>query len=450
MLKRIPQSLHRLQRPQRPQRIDERILGIAALLVGALAISYAAPVAQNSNNNQSAFPATVCPAKLGDGTTTAFVPKYRTSVRHVVTKSMSFYKSLSALENINSSALLVDSNPGTTFALNNSGGGIGTAICEAGNADQWFLGGSGGLTSKAQLDIVNSGLSPALVDITGYSSKQALPVISVSIPANSDRTVFVDALVPGDDSVALHVVTRAGRVTSFLFDQRKKGLHSLGSDLVNSQLSPSTKVVIPTVLQSSSGKVSSTFRVLVPGNLDANIKLTMNSGDGAFTPVGFDGRTIPHGQVVDIPLADLTSTTPMSVVVESDQPVVASVLTAFTGADFAWATPVSQLSQLTMNFTGLSPKFVFTGTDINVGVKWKNSNGKSMSAQISGSDIAFWNPGTGGIRTITFTADPKKPVYAGTIIRNGSGGQLAYLPLSAGAVLEKSTLPIVDVHALSR
>lgn len=432
------------------KQIDERVLGIAALLLVAFGISYAAPVAQSIGKAQSAFPATVCPAKLGDGTTSVFLPKYKSPVRHVVKKSTTFYKSATAVENIPSNPLLVDSNPGTSFALNNSANGIGAVTCEAGNPDEWFVGGSGGLTSKAQLDIVNSGLSPATVDITGYSSKQVLPVVTVSVPANSDRIVSVDALVPGDDSVALRVVTRAGRVTSFLFDQRKKGLSSLGSDFVNSQISPSTHLVIPTLMQSSNGKIASAIRILVPGNLDANVKLVVNSGDGSFTPLGFDGRTIVHGKVFDISLKDLTSSTPMSIIIESDQPVVAEALTAISYGDFAWSTPVAPLGDVSLNFTGLAPKFVFTGSDINVTVNWKNSNGKSMSSKVTGSDIAFWNPGNGGVRTISFHADVKKGIYGGVIIRNSSGSQLAYLPLSAGAVLERSTLPIVDVHSLSR
>jgi hypothetical protein len=260
----------------------------------------------------------------------------------------------------------------------------------------------------------------------------------------------LDGLVPGDESVALRVVTRAGRVTSFLFDQRKKGLSSLGSDYVNSLASSATKLVIPTILQSSSGKVSTSIRILVPGNFDANVKLTINSGDGSFTPVGFDQKTIPHGRVLDYSLADLTSSTPMSVVIESDQPVVASILSKMNGSDFAWAAPAKILTKISSNFTGLTPTFVFTGADINVSVNWKNANGKSKSGRITGSDIAFWSPGKGGIRTVTFTADPKKSIYGGAIIRATSGWRFAYLPLNPSAILEQSTLPKVDVRSLSR
>ncbi|MEN9324321.1 MAG: hypothetical protein RL414_75 [Actinomycetota bacterium] len=450
MQKKSVSEIPNLLRDLRAQ-ADERLLAIAAVLIFAFAISYAAPVAQRTSTSQSAFPASVCPAKIGDATTTAFLPKSKILVRHVAAKSLKFYKAPAGTEAITSNSLLIDSNPGTTFALNNSANGLGAVICQSGSADQWFVGGSGGLTSKGTLDIVNSGLSDATVDITPYSSKQELPVVTLKIPANSDRQLLVDALVPGDESVALHVVTRAGRVTSFLFDQRKKGLRSLGSDYVNSISSAATTLVIPTVLQSSSGKVSTTLRMLVPGNFDASVKITINSGDGSFTPVGFDQKSVPHGRVVDYSLADLTSTTPMSVIVESDQPVVASVLSQMSGNDFAWAIPVkalNKLNRLQMNFTGLSPTFVFTGADINVSLSWKNAAGKSKSGRVTGRDIAFWNPGKGGLRTITFVGN--KPVYAGAIIRTAAGWRFAYLPLTPSAVLEQSTLPIVDVRSLSR
>ena len=426
---------------------DERIFGIAAILLIAFAISYAAPVAQSLGKAQSAFPPTVCPAKIGDGTTSVELPKYRTAVRHVMKNSTSLYKSASSVENISSNPLLVDSNPGTSVALNSSGSYLGAVVCESGTPDEWFVGGSGGLTSKSQLDIVNSGLSPATIEVTGYSSKQALPMALLSVPANSDRLVSLDSLIPGDDSVALHVVTRAGRVTTFLFDQRKKGLSSLGLDFVSPQDAPSTHLVIPALTQGAKGKLSTVLRVLVPGQLDANVKVTINSGDGAFTPVGFDGRTIKHGSVLDIPFTDLTSSTPMSIIIDSDQPIIASALSSISGGDFAWSTPVSALTKLSMNFSGLNSKFVFTGDSINVSIAWTTSYGKRMSANVSGSDIAFWNPGQAGMKSVTFTSKSGTPVYAGGIL--GSTG-LAYLPLASGAQLERSTLPVVDVHSLTR
>jgi hypothetical protein len=73
-----------------------------------------------------------------------------------------------------------------------------------------------------------------------------------------------------------------------------------------------------------------------------------------------------------------------------------------------------------------------------------------MASHITGSEIAFWNPGQGGARTVNFHVDSKKGIYGGVIIRNSSGSQLAYLPLSVGAILERSTLPIVDVRSLLR
>jgi hypothetical protein len=101
-----------------------------------------------------------------------------------------------------------------------------------------------------------------------------------------------------------------------------------------------------------------------------------------------------------------------------------------------------------MNFTTLSPKFVFAGSSISVSISWKDGNGKSNRTRVSGDGIAFWNPGNAGIRTITITSNPKSGTVGGVILRNNY--QIAYLPLIPSAILETSTLPIADAHALAR
>lgn len=426
---------------------DERLLWIATALLFAFAISYLAPVAQSLGNSRQSYPASVCAPKIGDGTTNAFLAKNNLKIRSIPSRKNKFIKATSAIQGMGTSALLVDGNPGTSFVVSNSNGGLGAETCLSGAADQWFVGGSGGLTSKATLHIVNSGLSTASVDIYAYG-KVAMPPLSLKIKANSDRPVFIDALVPGEEAVAVHVATRSGRVTSFLYDQRKKGLSSLGSDFVSSTSSPSTRLVIPTVLQSSSGKVVTSIRLLVPGSLDASTRITVKSGDGEFTPVGFDDRLIKHGVVTDVALPDLTSSTPMALVIDSDQPVVASVLTQMKGGDFAWASASQPLDKLSMNFTGLAPKFVFVGDSISVAISWKDASGRGHRAKVSGDGIAFWNPGTAGIRTISLDADVKKGIIGGVILRNNY--QIAYLPLVPSAILETSSLPVADTHALAR
>ncbi len=426
---------------------DERLLWIASALLFAFAISYLAPVAQNLGRSRQSYPASVCAPKISDGSSNAYLAKNNLKIRSIPSQKNRFITASSAIQNMGTSALLIDGNPGTSFVVSNSNGGLAAATCLSGAADQWFVGGSGGLTSKDALHIVNSGLSTATVDIYAYG-KVAMPPLSLKIKANSDRPVFIDALVPGEDAVAVHVATRSGRVTTFLYDQRKKGLSSLGSDFVSSTNNPATHLVIPTVLQSSSGKVATSIRLLVPGSLDATMRVTVKSGDGDFTPVGFDDRTIKHGVVTDIALPDLTSSTPMAFVIDSDQPLVAAVLTQMKGGDFAWASASQNLDKLSMNFTGLSPKFVFVGNSISVAISWKDSAGRSHRGKVNGEGIAFWNPGTGGIRTISLDADVKKSIVGGVILRNNY--QIAYLPLVPSAILETSSLPIADTHALAR
>ena len=97
---------------------------------------------------------------------------------------------------------------------------------------QWFVGGSGALTSKSFLYIINSGFSESVVDLEIFTPNGALEPRSVSIPQNSTKKLSVDSLIPGEDIIVIGVKTISGRVSSYLFDERKKGLKSLGADFI--------------------------------------------------------------------------------------------------------------------------------------------------------------------------------------------------------------------------
>ena len=329
------------------------------------------------------------------------------------------------------------------------GGGVAAALCQPGSAEQWFVGGSGGLTSTGVLEIVNSGFSPSTVEIHPFSSTANLPPVIVKVPANSEKRLRVDALVPGDELMALNVITRAGRVTSFLFDQRNKGLRSLGMDYVAGVEAPSTHIVIPVALNPSSqnGKVANSLRMLVPGALDATITMQIVSGDGAFTPVGFDSRPVAHGKVIQIPIKSLISATPFSVVVDSDRPLVAGLLTQTPYGDFAWGAATTPFTRMALNLVGLQPTLVLSGSRFNVSVQLVMSNGKRVSKSLKGDTFLTWNPG-GAVKSIALYSQGSKPVYGGLLIRSANG--FTYLPIQSNTTPTQTLLPVTDVHTLTR
>ncbi len=419
-----------------------------AILFAGVVLSYSLPVADRVARVQSNFPAQVCPVISTAGVTIALLPSTKISARSIDGKSTSF-KNLSPSEiTLRAFSLLVDGNPGVALsysALPTSG--IAAVPCSSGNPDQWFIGGSGGVTSKGVLELVNSGLSESLVDIYPFTSKGALAALPVKVKANSSATVSLDALAPGEDSMALHVVTRTGRTATFLLDQRAKGLSALGMDYVKPSDGPQTKVVISGLYPHSGPKstIAHFIRLLAPGPLDATVRIRVISGDGSFLPVGFDGFILKHGSVVTVPLANLTTTSTFGLEIESDRPILAGALTMVGMNEFAWAAPVSALTNTSMNFGGYIPTLTFLGQSIRVELRGQYLTGKSFTKTITGSDIAFWRPKV-GVKTVHFLLASNSGIYVGGLF---NAGGFTYFPIASGVAFENTAPPFSDVHTLT-
>ena len=396
------------------------------------------------------FPATVCPSNLGDGAATAVLPNSKVLVRSIPTKNNKLVGAGTTNFQVGNRALFVDGNQTTSISVTRgSSGWLATTACVVSGSDQWFVGGSGALTSRAELDIVNSGLSSSIVDLFVFTSKGPLPISSQSIPANSEKSILIDALAPGEDLVAVHAVTRSGRVSTFFLDQRKKGLRSLGADFVFDSGAPANHLVIPAILNigqrsKRKGAGVQTLRILAPGAVDATIKASIISTDGAFAPIELDNKVIKHGNVTDLTFSPVLSGSAYSLVIDSDVPVVASVRTDISG-EFSWANSVKPFTNVTMNLGGLTPRVLFQGKAISVGISWIDINGKSGSARVSGSDFAGWTPKT-GLRRISFVNNSAS--YGGILFTGA--GQIANLPVAPGAVLETAAIPQADARVISR
>lgn len=423
------------------------ILSLIALSLG-LGISYAVPHVSQSQSFVGSYQATSCPA-LGNGYTAVELTNSSVGIRSITRKSTKLNTHHPMFQVVSKAPLFVDSTFGSSYTLSSQGGGggVASALCEPGSADQWFVGGSGSITSAGVLDIVNSGLSGSSVEIHPYSSQNALPPVLVRIPANSDKQVRLDSLVAGDDLVALEVITRAGRVTSFMYDSRKKGLRSLGMDYVAAGRGPSKHLVIPIGLNPSraNGKVKSSLRLLAPGQLDATVSVKVASADGEFTPLGFDSKVIQHGRVIDIQLANLISTSAYSVILDSDQPIVAGLFSQ-NYVDFAWGSTAEPFTRMALNFAGLSPSFTFTGNKFVVDVQMVLSNGKKITRTLRGDTFLAWSPGA-PVKTISFTSRGNSPLYGGALISSPNG--FTYLPLQSNTTPTQTLLPITDVHTLT-
>ena len=437
------------------KRILIAVAAVATALFLSTLVPHAATIRSGSRVVDASYPATVCPSGVSGAQSVAYLPNAKIAVRSVksgstrLRPSRTFRYSLAA-------PLFVDGSAQSIMTANTLNGWLATTICSAGNVDSWFVGGSAGISSSGYIDLVNSGLSESTVDLFPFSAKGAAAMVSVVIPANSEKTVLLDSLAPGEENIAVHAVTRAGRVTAFYLDVRKKGLRSLGADYVSPAMSTSKHIVLPGAINSVSkgAQLDQTVRLLAPGAIDASVSATIYSIDGAFSPVGLDNLRLPHGKVVDITLPQLTVSTPFAIAIDGDQPLVAGLLskTRNGASDFAWSGAAQELPKdepVSINMGGHSPLISFYSDGrVDVRISYNLPSGKSGSAEVVGDRRASWRS-PGAVNRIEVTSLKSKS-YGAILFSGAANSGLSYLPLQTGATLQNSVVPVADAGVISR
>ena len=434
-----------------------RVIALILTIFILATATYFAPEKNDQVKLTSTYPATVCPAIGNAVSSIAALTNSKVNRRLVDGRSKKLNPGKSSVIVLTKDAVLVEGNAGTaiTFA-NNAWKSV--VPCSVSNGMQWFVGGSGALTSKSFLYIVNSGFSESVVDLEIFTPNGALEPKSVSIPQNSTKKLSVDSLIPGEDIIVIGVKTISGRVSSYLFDERKKGLRSLGADFIAPIGSSSKKVTISAVsgltgkLVSQANSVSHSMRLLVPGNIDANISVTINSNDGNFVPIGLAELNVKSQRVLNIPLTFAPANQPFSIIIDSDQPLLASVLSTFIygkSSEIAWATAADDLAKWSVNLSGSRPTLTFSGKKINVVISATGTNGKKITKTLTGSNFAIWRPPV-GLNRLQITANTKG-ISGGVIFlpEVGSIGS-SYIPMNNGANLETASEPIADASVITR
>mgnify|MGYP002654223850 FL=1 len=434
-----------------------QIVLFPTVLILLASLSYYAPTKSEQVKVISTYPATVCPALGNKVPSVASLTNSKIQRRLINGISKTLNSGKNSLIALNNDALLVEGNPGTALTFVNSGW-KSVVPCSVSNGEQWFAGGSGALTSKSFLYIINSGFSDSSVELQIYTPNGLIEPKSVVIPQNSTKKISIDTLVPGEDSIVIGVKTLSGRVSSYLLDERKKGLKSLGADFVSPVATANKKVTIAGISGltgkqiSNVNSVAHTLRLLIPGTIDANIDVTINSNDGNFIPEGLAQFNIKNQRVLDIPLTFAPVNQPFSLIIDSDQPILASVLSEFTfgkSKEIAWATGADELSRWSINLSGSKPVLSFSGNKINVQISATTINGKKIDKKITGTDFLVWNAPS-GLNRLQITAN-SDGIFGGVIFfpEVGSIGS-SYIPMNNGANLETASEPISDASVISR
>ncbi len=332
--------------------------------------------------------------------------------------------------------------------------------CANGEPDQWFVGGSGEITSQDQIVLVNSGLTPATISINLFGHHSNSLQITRTIAANTQSTFGIAGLLPGEVSPAIEILTLSGRVTPYLLDVRSKGLSSLGGGLVPVSQSPDTTQVIPGVVSNLKiiGKNNASeqlfLRLLVPGNIDATASVKVISNDGSFVPLGLDQINISHQKTIDLPLTNFYAPNPVAIVISSDQPLVA-VAGQFFSNGLTWFGSAPTISNLQLSLNNFQPTLTLINPKNNPGVTkvtvvYSGNGGKAEKTGIqilSLNDFLTWKA---PFPINSILIQPSNQNIYGAFSFISSNGINRSLVLRPGAEVFSISAPTPDAKVLHR
>jgi hypothetical protein len=427
-----------------------RSLRLFAAITAVLLLGNLLTYTTKSNRYSESYPAVVCAGNSAGQSSVIALSSPKTQVRKTGTSTMAYKESRTRRFAGTTQATVIDAQAVTPISWQVRTGVWGGGLtCLAPVTSQWFVGATADVTSKGTLSIANSGLGKALVAITVYTEAGVQAERLIAVKANSLITMQLSSLAPGARSIAIHVKPQTGRVNAFVIDERGRGLQALGGDTVNSMAAPAKSMVIPAIPQQTGRNTSlpHTLRVLFPGEVGATIGVEIASTDGTFSPVGIDGKMIPAGKVVDIPLNVIMKSGKFALRLKSERPFVASVFTKTTAlrkTDFLWSTAVPALTKSVYSVTGMAPLLVFTGRTIEIDLELTTIKGKKQKVSIRGDEIATYQI-SDRIRSFEILKTSDATHGAGLITSKSGFG---YAPLVPGSTLTRTTIPRSNIRVL--
>ena len=432
-----------------------RPLSLIATLGAVLLVTNLIPSNVTSQRFSLTYPPVVCTPVASGLTGAISLASTKMQLRVLASKSLKLKAAKTLRYTQKDNAVVIDAQGITPVSWQvRVNKWAGANLCSASTSSQWFVGGVADVTSQGKLLLVNSGLSSAVADIEIWNESGSQATRAVTLRADSQATFGLDALSPGSKSLVIHVVTRSGRLSAFMSDERGRGLKALGGDLVNSVEAPTKVVNIPAIPQivRSVGKkkisLSHVLRILNPGEIDARIDVKIISTDGTFIPVGFEGKNIGSGKVISLKLDPNMAVGKFGVMITSDQPIVAGMYSdtfGYNKTDFLWSTGAQELAEFKIALSGLSPEFIFIGDNVDVTMNLTYSNGKRNAQRVRGQDIALFQV-PDGVASVTFS-QIGNGIYAGALVSSKSGS--GYFPLASGSSLAKASIPTSNIRVLT-
>lgn len=413
-------------------------------------IAYFLPQVNIQSEVSQSYSVTTCPGAVNDSRTTALLPSRQVGTRELVRANASFTKPTSSTPVLARGAIIVQGDPRNSWVIQTKANRwTSAATCTSGVASSWFVGGTANVTSQGKLVLINSGLSDAAAEITTYSEDGPSEPRNITVKALTEREIRIDSLLPGADRLVVKVKVINGRVSSFLVDERVRGLNNIGGDFVAPIATPSSELIIAGIPATfgSSSSITRTLRLMSTEDVDTNISVEVVSREGVYVPVELGNIEINAGEVVDLPLQNLDlGKGNFGLKITATSAIVASLLSEVksgTISDFMWSVPAPSFENASFNIYGLEPSITFIGDQIRVRIQWRNRDGRSFTENLSGEEILNWRvPANTRLITISNLTGAR----AGMSWLTSDG--ITHLPIESAATLESAARPRADISVI--
>jgi hypothetical protein len=396
------------------------------------------------------YSVTTCPGAVNDSRSTALLPSRQVGIRELVRANASFTKATTSTPALARGAIIVQGDPRNSWVIQTKASRwTSAATCISGATTSWFVGGTANVTSQGKLVLINSGLSDAVAEVATYSEDGPSEPRSITVKALTEREIRIDSLLPGADRLVVKVKVISGRVTSFLVDERVRGLNNIGGDFIAPISTPSTELVIaglPATFGSSS-TITRTLRLMSTDDVDTNVSVEVLSREGVYVPVELGNIEINAGEVVDIPLENLDlGKGNFGLKITATTSIVASLFSEVKSgsiSDFMWSAPSPAFENASFNIYGLEPSITFVGDVIRARIQWLSRDGESFTENLSGEEILNWRvPANTRLITISNLSSAR----AGMSWLTSDG--VTHLPIESAATLESAARPRADISVI--
>ncbi|ROS78568.1 hypothetical protein EDF32_0466 [Cellulomonas sp. PhB143] len=205
--------------------------------------------------------------------------------------------------------------------------GLAAASCTAPSINQWLVGGSTELGSSSRLVLQNPGSTAASVSMTVFGPTGEVTVGGSDrfvVPPQGEVETLVEAGVPDQERVVVHVESEGGLVSAYLQHSTVGGIVAQGVDDVTPGSGPTTSLAVAGVV--SAGEAvgddhAPRLRLLAPDGDPVTATVRALGPDGEVAIPGAEKVSLDDGVVQDVGLGGLPAGT-YTVVVDADGPVV--------------------------------------------------------------------------------------------------------------------------------